>query len=75
MESGIRLYLNEIISLLVELIDASAWTTKAQAARAMETVAKQIGSQLGTPYLGQLLSALLRGLSSRTWTGKVGIVK
>ena len=72
MEGGIRLYLPEITAMLVELIDASAWTTKAQAARAMATVAQRLGSQLGPPHLGQLLDALLAALLSRTWTGKVG---
>ena len=72
MEAGIRLYLPEITAMLVELIDASAWTTKAQAARAMATVAERMGSQLGPPHLGQLLDALLAALLSRTWTGKVG---
>ena len=71
MEAGIRLYLPEITAMLVELIDASAWTTKAQAARAMATVAERMGSQLGPPHLGQLLDALLAALLSRTWTGKV----
>ena len=72
MEGGIRLYLAEITTMLVELIDASTWTTKAQAARAMATVAERMGSQLGPPHLGHLLDALLAALLSRTWTGKVG---
>ncbi|KAK7476082.1 hypothetical protein BaRGS_00032709 [Batillaria attramentaria] len=75
MEAGIRLYLAEITELLVELIDASAWTTKAQAARAMATVANRLGQQLRQPYLGQLLDALLAALSSRTWTGKEALLK
>ena len=57
--------------MLAALIDASAWTAKAQAARAMATVAERMGSQLGPPHLGQLLDALLAALLSRTWTGKV----
>ena len=71
IEAGIRLYLPEITSILLELIDASNWATKAQAARAMATVAEKLGSQLGQPHLGQLLESLLGALLSRTWTGKV----
>ncbi|XP_076462653.1 proteasome adapter and scaffold protein ECM29-like isoform X2 [Babylonia areolata] len=74
MEGGIRLYLSEITAMLVELIDASAWTTKAQAARAMATVAERLGAQLGSPHLGQMLDALLGALLSRTWTGKEALL-
>lgn len=71
MEAGIRLYLSEITLLLMELLEASAWTTKAQAARGITTVAERLGSKLGPPHLGQLLNALDSALLSRTWTGKV----
>ena len=44
---------------------------KAQGAAALAAVASQLGSNLGEPYLGTLLSALLNALAGRTWTGKV----
>ncbi|KAL8623767.1 hypothetical protein ACOMHN_054073 [Nucella lapillus] len=74
MEAGVRLYLSEITTLLVELIDAPAWTTKAQAARAMATVAERLGAKLGPPHLAQILDALLGALLSRTWTGKEALL-
>lgn len=70
-EAGIKLYLPEIVQLLQETLQSQSWSTKAQAARAMSTVADKLGSNLGPPHLGNLLSALLVGLQGRTWAGKV----
>ena len=70
-EGGIKLYLPEIVELLQETLQSQSWTTKAQAAAAMSTVADKLGSNLGPPHLGNLLSALLVGLQGRTWAGKV----
>lgn len=70
-EAGIRLYLPEIVALLCSCLQSQAWSVKAQAARAMTTVAQKLQSQLGQPHLGDLLSSLLDGLSGRTWEGKV----
>ena len=70
-EGGIRLYLKEIVELLQETLQSQSWTTKAQAATAMTTVAEKLGSNLGPPHLGNLMSALLIGLQGRTWEGKV----
>jgi proteasome component ECM29 len=44
---------------------------KAQGAFTMATTADKLKSNLGSPHLGLLLTALLDGLSGRTWTGKV----
>jgi len=71
-EGGIKLYLGEIVALLRETLSSQAWGTKAQAARAMATVAEKLGANLGPPHLGDLLEALLAGLQGRTWAGKVG---
>ena len=70
-EGGIKLYLSEIVQLLQETLQSQSWTTKAQAAAAMSTVADKLGSNLGPPHLGNLMSALLIGLQGRTWAGKV----
>lgn len=71
-EGGLRLYLTEIVTLCQKGLEAQSWPTKAQAARAMKTVASKLGANLGPPHLGMLLKALLAGLGGRTWTGKVG---
>lgn len=49
------------------------WNTKAQAATAIGTVAKKLGKNLESPSLDHLLSAVLKGLSGRTWNGKVNL--
>ncbi|WAR24119.1 ECM29-like protein [Mya arenaria] len=70
-EGGIKLYLAEIVSLLQETIQSQSWATKAQAARAISTVADKLGAKLGPPHLGNLIEALLLGLQGRTWAGKI----
>ncbi|BFY99626.1 hypothetical protein BsWGS_02666 [Bradybaena similaris] len=74
-EAGIRLYLAEIITLLSSCLQSQIWSFKVQAAQAMATVAQKLQSQLGQPYLGDLLSSLLDGLSGRTWDGKEAFLK
>ncbi|KAL5016584.1 hypothetical protein ScPMuIL_006173 [Solemya velum] len=69
-EAGIKLYLTEIVELSQECLESQSWKTKAQAAAAMSTVASKLGSDLGPPHLGSLLTALLTGLQGRTWSGK-----
>ncbi|XP_038067101.1 proteasome adapter and scaffold protein ECM29-like [Patiria miniata] len=69
-ESGIKLYLSEIVTLTQESLGSQSWPRKAQAARAMSTVAKKLGSNLHPPHLGRLLGALVGGLAGRTWDGK-----
>ncbi|KAH9523696.1 hypothetical protein Btru_040672 [Bulinus truncatus] len=73
-EAGIRLYLPEIVTLLTSSIQSQAWSVKAQAARAMGTVAQKLGNQLASPHLDQIISALVEGLSGRTWEGKEAIL-
>ena len=70
-EAGIHLYLPEIVELLSTCLQSQLWSVKAQAARAIATVADKLGGQLGRPHLAALLSAVLDGLSGRTWQGKV----
>lgn len=67
---GIRLYLQELITITQKALQSQSWKMKAQGAIAMASIAKQTSS-LVPPYLGMILSALLQGLAGRTWTGKV----
>jgi len=73
-EAGIRLYLNEIVSITCPALTSQSWTTKAQAAVTMSAIANKLGSSLSQPYLGQLLGALVNGLAGRTWTGKEALL-
>lgn len=74
-EAGLRLYLEEIVSLLGETITSQSWSTKAQAAAAMSSVASTLKERLGPPHLGHLLNTLLAGLYGRTWTGKEALLQ
>ncbi|XP_063962407.1 proteasome adapter and scaffold protein ECM29-like isoform X1 [Lytechinus pictus] len=74
-EGGIRLYLSEIVTITKDGLSSSSWPRKAQAARAMGTVATKLGAKLQPPQLGLLLGALLDGLQGRTWDGKDELLK
>lgn len=67
---GIRLYLQELITITQKALQSQSWKMKAQGAIAMASIAKQTSS-LVPPYLGMVLSALVQGLAGRTWAGKV----
>ncbi|KAL8203023.1 UNVERIFIED_CONTAM: hypothetical protein K2H54_036013, partial [Gekko kuhli] len=71
---GIRLYMEELIAITQKALQSQSWKMKAQGASAMASIAKQSGS-LVPPHLGMVLSALLQGLSGRTWTGKEELLK
>ncbi|XP_028909527.1 proteasome adapter and scaffold protein ECM29 isoform X3 [Ornithorhynchus anatinus] len=71
---GIRLYMQELISITQRALQSPSWKMKAQGAAAMASIAKQTSS-LVPPYLGMILAALLQGLAGRTWTGKEELLK
>lgn len=68
---GIRLYMTELIAITQTALQSQSWKMKAQGAAAMATVAKEQTGSLVAPHLGMVLTALLQGLSGRTWAGKV----
>ncbi|XP_067297916.1 proteasome adapter and scaffold protein ECM29 [Pseudorasbora parva] len=72
---GIRLYMTELIAITQRALQSQSWKMKAQGAAAMATIAKQQTGSLVAPHLGMVLSALLQGLSGRTWAGKEELLK
>ena len=73
-ESGIRLYLKEIVALLTVTLESPQWKIKAQTASAMATIGSKLKSDLPAKEQGQLLVQLLEGLSGRTWSGKENLL-
>ncbi|KAB7502624.1 Proteasome-associated protein ECM29-like protein [Armadillidium nasatum] len=73
-EAGVRLYLNEIISICDLALQSSNWATKAQAGKAFSTVSKKLGPTLTEDQTRRLFSLLFQGLQGRTWAGKEEIV-
>lgn len=73
-ESGIRLYLKEIVALLTSALESQQWKMKAQAARAMGAIGSKLKSQIPEKEQGQLLIQLIEALSGRTWSGKEAIL-
>ena len=73
-ESGIRLYLREIVSLLSTALESQQWKMKAQAARAMGTIGSKMKSAIPAKEQGVLLIQLVEALAGRTWSGKEAIL-
>ena len=73
-EGGIRIFLVEIMALLSLAIESTQWKMKAQAARAMGTIASKLGNSLPMKDQGRLLTILINALSGRTWDGKEAIL-
>ncbi|XP_066994237.2 proteasome adapter and scaffold protein ECM29 isoform X2 [Anabrus simplex] len=74
-ESGIRQNLPEICSVLKDALESPSWTMKAQAARAVATVASKVGTTMNQASRQELVSVLLNGLSGRTWNGKENLLQ
>lgn len=63
--------MTELITITQKALQSQSWKMKAQGAAAMATVAKEQTGSLVAPHLGLVLTALMQGLSGRTWAGKV----
>lgn len=69
-EAGIRQNLGVITTTLNTALESSSWTTKAQAANAVSTVATKLGAGIDEEARNSLLNILVNGLQGRTWNGK-----
>jgi len=74
-EGGIRIYQSEIMELLPQGLGSNQWPVKAQAARAIGTVATKLGETIQPQVQKKLIDLLLAGLEGRTWTGKECLLK
>ena len=74
-EGGIRLFLPEMMELLPSALTSSQWPVKAQAARAIGTVARRLALTLPPATQRRLVELLLAGLEGRTWTGKESLLR
>ena len=74
-EAGIRLYLTEIMELLPLALTSQQWPVKAQAARAMGTVATKLAANIQPDTQARLVTLLLSGLEGRTWAGKEELIR
>lgn len=63
--------MTELIAITQMALQSQSWKMKAQGAAAMATVAREQTGSLVAPHLGMVLTALMQGLSGRTWAGKV----
>lgn len=72
--AGVRLYLNEIISICELALQSTNWAMKAQAGRALSTVSEKLGPTLTEDQVRRLVFLLTQGLQGRTWSGKEALV-
>ncbi|KAJ8667078.1 hypothetical protein QAD02_008740 [Eretmocerus hayati] len=74
-EAGIRQNLGPITIYLNTALESASWTTKAQAANAVSTVATKLGSTIDEDARNSLLNILVNGLQGRTWNGKYRLLE
>ena len=58
------------MDILKSALESASWTTKAQAANAVSTVATKLGPSIDDSARETLLNILTNGLLGRTWNGK-----
>ena len=63
-EGGIRLFLTEIMELLPNALSSNQWPVKAQAAKAIGTVAKKLGATIQSDTQIKLLELLFAAPTS-----------
>ncbi|TPX39274.1 hypothetical protein SeLEV6574_g07344 [Synchytrium endobioticum] len=72
--SALRMYLNELLDLLIDLLKTSAsWPTKRQVGVTIKDMSASMSSSL-IPQLPALISALIEALAGRTWDGKESVI-
>lgn len=59
-EAGIRLYLDEIVSITCSALTSQSWTTKAQAAVTISAIALKLGKIVNFKELFSLVKAMLK---------------
>uniref|UniRef100_A0A8D8X2I5 Proteasome-associated protein ECM29 homolog n=1 Tax=Cacopsylla melanoneura TaxID=428564 RepID=A0A8D8X2I5_9HEMI len=63
-------HIESVCSLLAQTLQSPSWNMKAQAARAICTVASKVGNNLEDKHFVNLVNILVNGLAGRTWEGK-----
>lgn len=69
-DAGIRMNLNVIVPKLEKSLNDASWSRKAQAANAIQTIAKRLKSSMEEANRLRLISLLITGLQGRTFQGK-----
>jgi len=80
LANGIRVYLNEILDLLLKGIESQLWNTRKQAALAISTIVVTLDKDSGSKVdllknSEHLLLKLSDALTGRTWKGKEAVLK
>ena len=74
-ERALVLYLDELIVILLQNLDAQVWERREQALKAIIDLAEKIPKELAITNADNLLAGLMKSLPGRTWDGKVHLPK
>lgn len=66
-DAGIRLNIDQIVQMLEKSLADSSWSTKSQAANAINTIATRLGKTLGNAERNILVIAILQNMVGRTY--------
>lgn len=69
-DAGIRMNLNVIVAKLEKSLNDASWSRKAQAANAIQTIAKRLRDTMEEKDRLLLINLLITGLQGRTFQGK-----
>ncbi|CAN7937378.1 unnamed protein product [Ixodes hexagonus] len=74
-ESGLKLYLSEVVGLIQQGLECPSWPLRAQAGLTTCALSQSLGPYLSWNWTELLFSALLGALPGRTWAGKESLLK
>lgn len=73
-ESGILLYIDEILSIIQKGLESQSWFMKQQAADCLVTLAKNVGNKLDQKIF-HFIQFIISALSGRIWKGKESLLQ
>lgn len=74
-ESGLRLYLSELLALVNQALGCAVWSLRRQGAAVTCSVARTLGAALEWGQAETLIRSLLAALPGRTWQGKESLLE
>ncbi|KAI6651721.1 Proteasome-associated protein ECM29-like [Oopsacas minuta] len=74
-ERALILYLDELVEILLQNLNAQVWERREQALKAIIDLAEKIPKELSITHSDNLLAGLIKSLPGRAWDGKIYLPK
>eukprot|EP00276_Gloeochaete_wittrockiana_P000859 CAMPEP_0184674414 /NCGR_PEP_ID=MMETSP0308-20130426/87221_1 /TAXON_ID=38269 /ORGANISM="Gloeochaete witrockiana, Strain SAG 46.84" /LENGTH=929 /DNA_ID=CAMNT_0027122009 /DNA_START=29 /DNA_END=2819 /DNA_ORIENTATION=- len=74
LSSGVRLYMTELVDVVISSLNNASWPIKRQGALALRDMAESASGSSLADYLPKLLPVLLEMLPGRLWDGKEDVL-